>query len=1243
MFKKALQIVVTFGVLVGAYQVYLVAFALLTDRLGEKPTMEFVAQEGRVAKEATALAGALFGKGHWAANPNLSIRLYDAERGFYMYAGDYERLEAGKKLKFWPFAIIWMSKDGRSRKTATSTEAIIELNEPIGLLKQGAPSMHVVEARLEQDVLLRDDKGTADRSDDTVVDGDGVPLPYIEYTEKTDPPEIRTKSRVRIVDQKMTLTGSDLLILMRKRPAGVSAAGGGFDAETAFLRKDPEVVIADVGKSGVMPGPSRGKAASPAGVATPAKVKADGEMRVDLAAKPRPIRPDLEGPPELEGPTFVTFRRNVEVTRGLAAPDTLTGDTLRLTLLPAEKRLEIAPVPGVGAIVLGAAAFAPGAGGAMPRYGRGGGDADGPLGGLELREANATGFAVWLASPSQGIEPVKCNELIYKKLLPRAPDETYLRADEGRQVFVQKVDRDGTPAAPGPIRSVTYIWASDVKIFDDGQGGSASSVVARGPGRLESRPDRDKSVDHSATWEDELVVKTLPLTKAQLAEIAAFLPKDQATPTRREVTLTGDPVLIDHTQEMTLKARSSVFASLLPRPGPPGPKPAAAPAQPGGVLGSGSFRIERVIARERVRLTTPDKTIVARDDLNAPFEEVVALAKAEPAPASGPAVASGAAPTTPAPAVAANAAPPDAGAGQAPDPAAPVEEARKPAPEPPVLVTAHRVLAFIRRTPDGKSELSRAKLRGAVEVHQDPTPLKPRGTHAKGEALNLFTVAPGLMQFNLWDADPSAAAREPRLAARDGVKLDPRLTASIDTDEYSIRGPMIGLDQLRDVAWVNGPGTLTQLADRGFLSDKGLQKRLRDLARMTPEERAKEKAKKVPLTIAWIEQMRFFGQGKDPEGRPSGRAEFRGTVVARSEDYRVDADELDTFTDRPVSLVAKKGPAAKAPAPSVAAANPDDVAPQARAEEEPKPELVRLEARSRKPWVAGKQGVALVNVRRDEATGERIERQDIECGTIRYDKRTGDYLIPGPGIVRLYRRSAVPADPRKPPGPKRYGAWELTKVVFKEEMRGRFGVAKGDEAPEPRTADFYGSVATANGPVPDDESEAADIDFDNRPAGSRYMTSERLRIVDYPPPKGVKDVAAYQIVTADGGNVQAHDDTSNIAADYLHYDTQKGLFYAYGEEGRSVTMTRQLQVGHEPTITRAEAFQYNTKTKAAEEINPFQILLVDAKGLPPRPRAAAGRPRPAPQAEALSPPAPAPAPHEPRAPRLLRPLIVLLC
>ena len=542
-------------------------------------------------------------------------------------------------------------------------------------------------------------------------------------------------------------------------------------------------------------------------------------------------------------------------------------------------------------------------------------------------------------------------------------------------------------------------------------------------------------------------------------------------------------------------------------------------------------------------------------------------------------------------------------------------------PEPAVVVKSYRNWATLRRLPDGKTELSKAMLRGEVTVHQDPAPDKPRGTDARGEALDIRSLGGGLMKFDLADAEPSGRAERPLLAARDGVKLPPRPIAVIVTEDYVIRGHELHLDQLRDFAWARGAGTLTQLAERGFLNEKGLQERTRALAAMTPEERAKEKSKKVPMTIAWSESMYFNGRTTDPQGRPAAKAEFRARkggpkVDARSEVYRVVADEIDTWTDKPVSLASASR--TKSATPS---ANPDDV-PAPRPDAEPKAELVRLEARSREAWTPQKEGVVAINTRRDEeVSGQLIERQRIDAGKIVYDKRTGDYYVPGPGIVRLYKRSALPPDPKKP-GPKQFGGWELTKVAFHKEMVGRFGAAPDEGQPEPRTADFYERVATVNGPV---EKEVDDIDFDRTPPGSKYMTSDRLRITDYPPPKGVKDVAAYQIVTADGGNVVAHDDGTSINADFLNYDTQKGLFYAYGEDDRTITLHKQNGPGQPPTTTQGKAFIYNTKTKAAQPIDPFQILLVDGTGArlgpaPPPPPPGTVAPKVKPKRQPLRPP-----------------------
>ena len=44
-------------------------------------------------------------------------------------------------------------------------------------------------------------------------------------------------------------------------------------------------------------------------------------------------------------------------------------------------------------------------------------------------------------------------------------------------------------------------------MFDRGAGMDATNIVAHGPGRLETRPDRDKPVERIAIWQDRLIVQ----------------------------------------------------------------------------------------------------------------------------------------------------------------------------------------------------------------------------------------------------------------------------------------------------------------------------------------------------------------------------------------------------------------------------------------------------------------------------------------------------------------------------------------------------------------------------------------------------------------------------------------------------------------------------------------------------------------------------------------------------------------
>jgi hypothetical protein len=319
----------------------------------------------------------------------------------------------------------------------------------MGLLKSGASSPHIVEARLIDNVWLRDDKGTRpDTSDDLVISGPDGGLPYMEYTEKTNPPEIRTVSNIKLVDQNMTLTGYNLLIYLRKDEGPGAAAG--FEAKTVFLHQDIRINIKDVGKSGgsMFGSPRPTTTSGP----TPMVLRGDGLMQIDLPRKPRSLPANQEGPPEYEGPTYATFHRNVEVERGRIDPDVLNcPDALALTLFPVEKTVIISPRT-VGPLgLLGLAHHIPGAGGAYPHNARD--STDGPLGDLDLRVARGTGYAVWINSIAQGLN-ARCNELIYKKATDgSARTTTYLRADRTKHVDVEKVDRVmGSPPIAGRSR-----------------------------------------------------------------------------------------------------------------------------------------------------------------------------------------------------------------------------------------------------------------------------------------------------------------------------------------------------------------------------------------------------------------------------------------------------------------------------------------------------------------------------------------------------------------------------------------------------------------------------------------------------------------------------------------------------------------------------------------------------------------------------------------------------------------------
>ena len=92
--------------------------------------------------------------------------------------------------------------------------------------------------------------------------------------------------------------------------------------------------------------------------------------------------------------------------------------------------------------------------------------------------------------------------------MPFKPDVTYFRGDLTRPIELEKVDvvQDEGPDQ-GKVTSVTHIRTVDATMFDSGTGLDTANVIARGPGRLETRPDRDQPVERIAIWQDQLYLQ----------------------------------------------------------------------------------------------------------------------------------------------------------------------------------------------------------------------------------------------------------------------------------------------------------------------------------------------------------------------------------------------------------------------------------------------------------------------------------------------------------------------------------------------------------------------------------------------------------------------------------------------------------------------------------------------------------------------------------------------------------------
>ena len=316
---------------------------------------------------------------------------------------------------------------------------------------------------------------------------------------------------------------------------------------------------------------------------------------------------------------------------------------------------------------------------------------------------------------------------------------------------------------------------------------------------------------------------------------------------------------------------------------------------------------------------------------------------------------------------------------------------------------------------------------------------------------------------------------------------------------------------------------------------------------------------------------------------------------------------MTTYTDKPVPL-ADLGKMSKAGSGSGAKGKSDRDPAEGGAEaEQPKPDLTLIDL----------VGNALAISRKvDPERPVLLSLQRITSDHLIYDRRTGDFHSPGPGMVYLYDKADDPAKPKQEsageapqaqrrtirpvagkPGDKPGGKAPalplvLTQIKFTREMFGQFGTGKTTDKTATRWADFFGDIEAARTPV---AHERTIVNYDRLPPDTYFLTSQTMRVVSEPPPPGSPSSTPARNFLKAWENAYATTNDTMIQADIITYDSHNDLIYANGQEGRLVQVVQQVGPGQLGSPMRADAVRVNPKTGAADVIGPHVLQMLDKK------------------------------------------------
>ena len=104
----------------------------------------------------------------------------------------------------------------------------------------------------------------------------------------------------------------------------------------------------------------------------------------------------------------------------------------------------------------------------------------------------------------------------------------------------------------GKVKSITHIRTVDATMYDKGFGFDSADIVATGPGRLDTQPDRGQPVDRTAIWQDKLEVQNEVDADGKIKQ--------------KIILLTGKrPVFMDNSRGSSIDSAKSIRVWLVPK------------------------------------------------------------------------------------------------------------------------------------------------------------------------------------------------------------------------------------------------------------------------------------------------------------------------------------------------------------------------------------------------------------------------------------------------------------------------------------------------------------------------------------------------------------------------------------------------------------------------------------------------------------------------------------------------------